>query len=248
MLQPGIQPAPPTSVPAFQSVATAVPARATVTLAIATSAAQPTAAPTTPPQRAATPTTPPLAPNVLADTRFASGMPRDWLLSDVFAGWRDGAFRLTARQATRFVAVAAPVASVPDDVVVSATLRKTGGLPGGGYGLIVRNQSPEAAGRHQPGPRRLRRRDWRPGRIRRLAARWRPLGRPRALDALACRPPGRLAQRANRQAGRQPVSIHHQRRRSGAVDDDVLAHGGMGVFVGGDNNEVALDRFTVQVP
>ena len=32
------------------------------------------------------------------------------------------------------------------------------------------------------------------------------------------------------------------------VDDDVLAHGGVGVFAGGDNNEVALDRFTVQVP
>jgi hypothetical protein len=32
------------------------------------------------------------------------------------------------------------------------------------------------------------------------------------------------------------------------VDDDVLTHGGVGVFAGGDNNEVALDRFTVQIP
>ena len=32
------------------------------------------------------------------------------------------------------------------------------------------------------------------------------------------------------------------------VQDDTLATGGVGVFVGGDYNEVALDRFVVQVP
>jgi hypothetical protein len=33
-----------------------------------------------------------------------------------------------------------------------------------------------------------------------------------------------------------------------SVRDGLLAAGGVGVFVGGDFNEVALDRFTVDVP
>ena len=32
------------------------------------------------------------------------------------------------------------------------------------------------------------------------------------------------------------------------VQDDTLGAGGVGVFVGGDYNEVALDRFAVQLP
>ena len=32
------------------------------------------------------------------------------------------------------------------------------------------------------------------------------------------------------------------------VEDDTLASGGVGIFVGGDYNEVALDHFSVQLP
>ena len=33
-----------------------------------------------------------------------------------------------------------------------------------------------------------------------------------------------------------------------AIQDDTLTAGSVGVFVGGDDNEVALDRFVVQLP
>ena len=36
--------------------------------------------------------------------------------------------------------------------------------------------------------------------------------------------------------------------RVAAVEDSVLTAGGVGVFVGGDFNEVALDHFTVELP
>ena len=32
------------------------------------------------------------------------------------------------------------------------------------------------------------------------------------------------------------------------VEDDALASGGVGIFVGGDYNEVALDHLSVQLP
>jgi hypothetical protein len=185
---------------------------------------------------------------VLADTRFASGMPRDWLLSDAFAGWRDGAFRLTARQATRFVAVAAPIASVPDDVVVSATMRKTGGPPGGGYGLIVRNQSPEALdGDNQDFDAYVAE----AGDLGEFGI-WRREG-DHWVDLVpwtrsqAVRQGGSPNELAVKLAGSQLLFTINGIEVA-RVDDDVLAHGGAGVFAGGDNNEVALDRFTVQVP
>ena len=33
-----------------------------------------------------------------------------------------------------------------------------------------------------------------------------------------------------------------------ALEDDALATGGIGIFAGGDDNEVALDHFSVQLP
>src|SRR5919199_110455 len=56
------------------------------------------------------------------------------------AWFADGAYRLFAREPGRFVAVGAPLAEPLGDVVVTATFRKSGGPPGGGYGLVVRDQ------------------------------------------------------------------------------------------------------------
>ena len=52
----------------------------------------------------------------------------------------DGGYRLDARSPSQFVAVRAPLTDVPDDIVVTASFRKTGGPSGGGYGLILRDQ------------------------------------------------------------------------------------------------------------
>ncbi|HET6315286.1 MAG TPA: DUF4388 domain-containing protein [Chloroflexota bacterium] len=246
LLETRLVPAPATAVPAFAPVASPQAARTSAPLAIATLAVPPTAVPTLPP-RPPTPTTPRLASNVLLDARFAGGAQKDWLDNQPFAGWRDGAYRLAARQATKFVAVAAPV-SVPDNVLISATLRKTGGPPGGGYGLIVRNQQAEALnGINQSFDAYV----FEAGDLgefgvwRREGDRWVdlvPWTRSQAVRQGGS--PNELSVRVA--AGQLLLTINGI--EVARVDDDVLAHGGVGVFAGGDNNEVALDRFTVQVP
>jgi hypothetical protein len=142
-----------TATQAFEAVPTLSRPLATSTVAVAAARATTVpltlAAPTaTPPTRPATPTsnTRPAAENAtlqLMDVRFASGPRIDWLENPPFASWSDGAYRLQARQAARFVAIGAPVESWLSDVVVSATFRKTGGPPGGGYGLVIRDQGPD---------------------------------------------------------------------------------------------------------
>jgi len=246
LLETRLVPAPATAVPAFAPVASPQAARTSTPLAIATLAAPPTALPTQAPH-SPTLTAPRLPSNVLLDARFAGGAQQDWLDNQPIAGWRDGAYRLAARQGTNFVAVAAPV-SVPDDVVVSATLRKTAGPPGGGYGVIVRNQQAEALnGINQSFDAYVLEAGdlgefgvW-----RREGDRWVdlvPWTRSQAVRQGGS--PNELTVRVA--AGQLLLTINGI--EVARVDDDNLAHGGVGVFAGGDNNEVALDRFTVQVP
>jgi hypothetical protein len=250
LLQPRLVQGSPTAVPAFAAAGTSAPVRTTPPLAastpvaVASTVAQPTSVPTAAP-RLPTPTTAVLGAPSLLDTRFAAGVQKDWLENPPFAGWRDGAYRLFARQATRFVAVAAPV-HVPDDVIVSATMRKTGGPPGGGYGLIVRNQTEGLNGINQSfdayvletgdlGEFGVWRRD---------GERWVDLVPWTASPAV--RQGGSPNEISVRVAGTQ-LLLSINGIEVARVDDDVLAHGGVGVFAGGDNNEVALDRFIVQV-
>jgi hypothetical protein len=252
MLQPRLGPSTPTAAPAFTAATTSAPARNTPPVvadtpaATAASIARPTTAPTTPP-RQPTPTTGQLTGAALLDTRFASGAQKDWLDNPPFAGWRDGAYRLFARQATRFVAVSAPI-RVPDDVLVSATMRKTGGPPGGGYGVIVRNQTTEALnGTNQAFDAYV----LETGDLGEFGV-WRRDG-DRWVDLVpwmrspAVRQGGSPNDITVRVIGTQ-LLLTINGIEVARVDDDVLAHGGVGVFAGGDNNEVALDRFTVQVP
>jgi hypothetical protein len=252
LLQPRLGPASPTPVPAFGAVSTSAPVRtappvaADTPAATAASVARPTSVPTTPP-RLPTPTSGQLGSAALLDTRFAAGAQKDWLENPPFAGWRDGAYRLFARQATRFVAVGVPV-HVPDDVLVSATLRKTGGPPGGGYGVIVRNQTAEALnGTSQTFDAYV----LETGDLGEFGV-WRRDGE-HWVDLVpwtrspAVRQGGSPNEISVRVAGTQ-LLLTINGIEVARVDDDVLAHGGVGVFAGGDNNEVALDRFTVQVP
>jgi hypothetical protein len=184
----------------------------------------------------------------MLDVRFVSGQAPGWLDHPPFVRWADGAYRLEARQAARFVALGAPIDKQLSNVVVSATLRKTGGPPGGGYGLVVRDQGPvprdganqtmsayvfEAGDLGQFG---VWRRDgdhwvdlvsWTP------SVSVRPGGSPNDLSVRAIGTRFRFTINGNEVA---------------SVDDGVLTAGGVGVFVGGDFNEVALDHFTVEVP
>jgi hypothetical protein len=71
---------------------------------------------------------------------------------DATAWFGNGAYRVFAREPGQFAAIAAPLAESHRDVVVSGTFRKAGGPPGGGYGLIVRDEGPGPRdGRNQAG-------------------------------------------------------------------------------------------------
>ncbi len=244
LMQPQFTPAQPTPV-----VAAAPTVQPTQPLAAAPTAApaRPTAAPATVPPRLPTATAIPTASNGLLDIRFANAQQKDWLENPPFAGWRDGAYRLVAKQAKRFVAVGVPL-SIPDDVVVSATMRKTGGPPGGGYGVIVRSGPTESLnGTSQTFDGYVLETGdlgefgiW-----RREGERWIdlvPWTRSQAVRQGGS--PNELAVRATGSVLAFTINGIEVAR----VDDDALTHGGVGVFAGGDNNEVALDRFTVQLP
>jgi hypothetical protein len=180
--------------------------------------------------------------------RFAAGSRQGWLDNPPYAMWSDGAYRLQARQPTHFVAVGAPVDRLLRDVVVSATFRKTGGPPGGGYGLVVRNQSREALdGVNQDASAYVLEAgdlgDF--GVWRRAGDHWVDLVPWTHSESVRIGgSPNDLVVRA---VGDRLTFIVNGTEVA-SVQDNTLPAGGVGVFVGGDNNEVALDRFVVQVP
>jgi hypothetical protein len=252
-------PAPMTSVP-LQAVAAPTvagvraPALGGIDAAPTSAPQAPLVVATSPVARAPLPTpgeptpTPSASRRVLMDVRFAQTPGAGWVDNPPFAAWRDGAYRLQARQPAHFVAVNAPFEAVPDDVIVSGTFRKTGGPPGGGYGLIVRDAGPQPRdGANQEmnayvfeagdlGEFGVWRRDgdhwvdlvpWTRG------ASVRPGGSPNELSV-------------HTSGGRLVLTINGV--QAAAVNDPILPYGRVGVIAGGDFNEVAVDRFTVQVP
>jgi hypothetical protein len=218
--------------------------------------------PTTPPSRIptsttaarlATPTAAPRPPAVagvrsLVDARFTSGPADNWLTNPPYAAWSDGAYRLQARDLAQFVAVGVPMSQDLSDGVVSATLRKTGGPPGGGYGLILRDQGPlPRDGINQEANAYV----FAAGDLgefgvwRRDGDHWVDLVPWTRSDAVrAGGSPNDLTVRAL--GVRLTLTINGV--RVAVVEDDALASGGVGIFVGGDYNEVALDHFSVQLP
>jgi hypothetical protein len=187
-------------------------------------------------------------PPAIIDVRFASGMPRDWLDNAPYAGWSDGAYRLRARQAARFVAVAAPVGDPPDDLVVSATFRKTGGPPGGGYGVIMRDQGPAPRdGVNQT----INAYVFETGDLgefgvwRRDGDRWVDLVPwTRSPTVRVGGSPNELVVRAV--ADTLVFTVNNVEVAN--LQDSTWSSGRVGIFVGGDYNEVALDHFAIQAP
>jgi hypothetical protein len=230
------------------AVAAPTVAAATTNAGTGTAVAAPAAATNAAESSAAGEPTPAAPGKALVDLRLAAGPPNGWLANPPYAGWSDGAYRLVARQANQFVAVGIPVTQVPSNVIVSATFRKTGGPPGGGYGLIVRDQDAQPGdGVNQQfnayvfetgdkGEYGVWRRDgdhwvdlvpWTPtGTVR-------PGGSPNDLVVNAA--DNRLVFTVN---GVQLAS----------VQDTTFPAGGIGIFVGGDYNEVAVDHFALQAP
>ena len=225
-----------------------------------TAAVQPTAAATTPPATAA-PTAPPLglpvaspAPVVLvpgfhpvSDQMFTTKQP-GWTENGDLVHWADGAYHLNANNATRFVAVDANDATSLGPVAVAASFRKVGGPPGGGYGLILRDQSESPLnGDNQTGAFYVAEVGDRGevGIWRRDGDRWIDL--VPWTPSTAVRPGGSSNMLVFAADGDQ-LSFIVNGTTVATVNDDTLPTGRVGVFVGGDGNQVALDRFTVGQP
>ena len=154
----------------------------------------------------------------------------------------------TASCVSTALAVGAPIEDVPNDVIVSATFRKTGGPPGGGYGLLLRDRGPQ--------PRDGQNQDMNAyvveagdlgeyGVWRRDGDHWVDLV-PWARGA-SVRPGGSPNELSVRMIGGHLTFVVNGVQVA-ALDDETLPSGGVGVFAGGDFNEVAVDRFTLQVP
>jgi hypothetical protein len=179
------------------------------------------------------------------DVRFAAGPASRWLDNPPFASWSDGAFRLQSSQPARFVAVGVPISQVLSNVVVSATFRKTGGPPGGGYGLIVRDQGPEPRDgvNQEANAYVLETGDLGEfGVWRRDGDHWVDLAPWQASAAV--KPdtaPNELTVRAT--GGRLSLSVNGTEVVSRT--DATYPTGRVGIFIGGDGNEVALDSFSV---
>ena len=154
-------------------------------------------------------------------------------------------YHLFARQAQRFVAIGV----VPDqqrDVVVAATFHKTGGPPGGGYGIIVRDQAPAARDGLNQGGRYYVLEVGDRGEIgiwRREQDQW--------VDLLPWTPSAAVRgdaaenQLVVKAAGDQ-LTLSVNGTEVATRSDATLDSGGVGVFLGGDQNQAVLTRLTVQ--
>jgi hypothetical protein len=241
--RPTIAPS-PTTIPAGQSQNSARPSQPQG--ATAPAVQQPNTITANPAQSPTTTQAAPAAGQPLLDVRFASGPGKGWLDNPAVAAWSDGAYRLQARQPAKFVAIGAPLPQALSDVVISATFRKTGGPPGGGYGLVIRDQGPDPRdGANQTmnafvleagdlGEFGIWRRD---------GDRWVDLvAWTRSAAVRTGGSPNDLSVRAV--GNRLTFTINGTQVAS--VEDGAPMAGGAGVFIGGDYNEVALDRFSVQ--
>jgi hypothetical protein len=156
--------------------------------------------------------------------------------------------RLATSQAGQFVAVSIPAAQDLGDTVVSGVFHKIGGPAGGGYGLILRDQNPsERDGRNQLGRYYVFEIGDRGevGVWLRDGDHWVDLLTWTPSDAVK---PGFASNELTVTAAGDHMSFVVNGIPVASQTDSTLRRGGAGVFVGGDGNEVALDRITVSSP
>jgi hypothetical protein len=185
---------------------------------------------------------------VLVDERFASSRTA-WPGDPESTVWRgDGAYQLRASHPGRFVAVGMAGTDDIGDTIVTASFHKTGGPPGGGYGLILRDQGPDPRdGENQLGHFYvfevgdqgefgvwLRDED---GWVDLLT--WTPTDAIHAGTASNELTVAAIGERMSFLINGIPVA---------SQVDTVLHTGSVGIFAGGDDNQVAVEHFAVRVP
>jgi hypothetical protein len=157
-----------------------------------------------------------------------------------------GSYRLRAGVSNQFLGIRAPLQQPPSDLEVTARFRKIAGPAGGGYGVIVREQGPPgAAFLSQTGQFYVLEVSDRGevGIWRRDGDEW--IGLLSWTSSDAVRPglePNELAARAF--GDRLTLVVNGITVRE--LTDGTLRGGNVGLFVGGDGNEVEAEQFTVR--
>jgi signal peptidase I len=188
---------------------------------------------------------PPLRTLLDGRVKDQSGWPTNQRGTASFDG---NAYRLLSRQSARFVGVAAPIEGDLTDVFVSAAFHKIGGPPGGGYGIIARDEGPGPRDGVNQGGRFYVAAVGDRGEFgiwRREDDHW--------VDIVPWTPsaavhPGGTTNELTLRAVGQRLTFLVNGIQATTVEDAALPGGQVGAFVGGDSNDVVLDRFTVQLP
>jgi hypothetical protein len=207
-------------------------------------AAQPAAAQSGPAQPAPAQS----AVTTLFDERFTNN-DRRWPSTPQSAAFlNNGSYLLVPRLAGQFVAVGAPIADTLKDVVVNATFHKVSGPLGGGYGIIVRDQATVPQnGTVQDGQYYVLEvgDKGEVGMWRRDGDHW--------VDLLPWQPnPAVKIDTASNDLSVRAIGNRLSLSVNGTLvatkTDDTFSAGRVGLFVGGDGNQVSVDRFSIQSP
>jgi hypothetical protein len=191
----------------------------------------------------------PAPPRVLLDERFIRPL-ANWPNDPAATAWFvENGFRVYAREPDRFVAVGVPLAQPVGNAVLTAQFQKIGGPPGGGYGLIVRDQgsATQRVGRNQEGQYIVLEVGDRGdvGVWRRDETRWvdvipwkhsnavHTAGEPNALTVTL-------------RSSALKLEINGQ-MVADASYQGIPDRGGVGIFVGGDFNDVILNWLRIEI-
>lgn len=213
----------------------------------------PTPAPPSPPTATAVPQ-PTAAPQATARVLFAERFVNPlagWANEPQGTAWfGNREYRLFARDPGRFVATGVPLSQPLGDARISAQFHKVGGPSGGGYGFIVRDQGQASAhdGHSQAGEYLVLEVSDRGdiGMWRRDQMRWIDLVPWTHSDAV--RPdfePNVLVATTRGSSVRFEINGEIVAERT---YDQLPPVGGVGLFVGGDLNEVALEWLRIEAP
>jgi hypothetical protein len=193
-----------------------------------------------------TSTASPRLPRTVFSGSFLGGPLTGWPNDETSTAWfaSDG-YHLLARQSGQVVAIALPGGDRLESGAIDLTVRKVGGPPGGGIGVIVHDQEPAGRnGTNQNGAYHVLAIGDRGevGIWRRAGDQWVDLV-PWTASTLVKQGPGEN-QLSVRFAGAQ-LRLLVNDVEAASAEDATLTSGGVGIFVGGDLNEALLTRMTV---
>ncbi len=188
------------------------------------------------------------AAKMLLDEHFTTN-DAGWPSNPEGVAWMgDGSYRIEPRQAGEFVAIGAPIANMPADVVVNATFRKLAGPAGGGYGIILRDQGATGRdGTSQDGHYYVLEVGDKGeiGLWRREADQWVDLLPWQHSEVVKS---GNATNEVSVRAVGSTLTMTVNGTIVATKVDGSFIDGGVGLFVGGDGNQVAVDHFSVQTP